>query len=174
MVAWPEIITTVVSGWRCLISASASRPSMPGIQISRKMRSGVSSASLVRASGAEPTAVTRYPSSSSTARSVAWMARSSSTIRMCSRGMLDLHRRRGASESARGRLDHEPASRGVFVLHPDAAAVLGDDLVHDGEAQPHAGGLGGEVGDEEPLLVLRADAGTAVRDHHAGARRLVH
>jgi hypothetical protein len=59
MVACPEIITTAVSGRRCFISARASSPSIPGIQMSRKTRSGASSTRRAKASSAELTEVTR-------------------------------------------------------------------------------------------------------------------
>ena len=59
MVPWPEIMTTVVSGRRRLSSARVSRPSMRGIQMSRKTRSGISSATIFRASAPEPATLTR-------------------------------------------------------------------------------------------------------------------
>src|SRR5688572_23962104 len=169
MVPWPGIMTTATSGRTRLMPASVSRPSRPGIQMSRNTTSGDSSASTPRASLPLPTAVTRYPSSSSTPRRLDWMARSSSTIRMCSPGMLGLH----GGGSARGRqLDHEPAAARVVVLDADRAPVLGDDLLHDGQPEPHAAGLGGEVRLEQLLLVLAADPGAGVADDQGDPRRL--
>src|SRR5690242_10987423 len=156
MVPWPEIMTTAVSGRTRFISARVSSPSMPGIQMSRKMTSGVSSCSRAIASSPEPTAVTRYPSSSRTPLKVVRIARSSSTIRMCSPGIAapasGLHRR--GHRPPGGQLDDEAATVRRVVLDPDGPAVIGDDLVDDRQAEPHAGGLGGEVGHEEALAVL--------------------
>src|SRR5215475_6354741 len=148
MVPWPEMMTTVTSGRRRFISASVSNPSLPGIQISRKARSGTSSVSWVSASAPLPTAVTRYPSSSRTPRSADWIAGSSSTIRMCSpamghSGLSGLH---GRGDAGHWQLHDEATAPRLVVLDPDDAAVLDRDLVHDGQAQPHAVGLRREVG----------------------------
>src|SRR5437899_687110 len=190
MVPWPEIITTVASGRRRFISASVSSPSRPGIQMSRKTRSGFSSGRSATASAPVPTAVTRYPSSSRTPRSDDWIDGSSSTIRMCSPAIPILlappqaERRwraedvltghascsHGRGRARDGQVHHEATAARRVVLDVDQPAVLGHDLVDDRQAEPHAARLRREVGLEELVLVLGADAGPGVADDDAHAR----
>src|SRR5947208_12191813 len=115
------------------------------------------------------------------------MAGSSSTIKICSPAMsapgpapqaharcrapnvlaghrLRLHRRGGARH---WHLDDEPAAAWLVVLDPDRAAVLRDDLVDYRQPEAHPGDLRREVGKEELLLVLGADARAGVRDDDA-------
>src|SRR5204862_7353456 len=68
-------------------------------------------------------------------------------------------RRTGPGAGAdRGQVDHEAAAVGRVVLDADVAAVIGDDLVDDGQPEPHPGGLGREVRQEDAVTHLGGDA----------------
>src|SRR5439155_4107534 len=84
---------------------------------------------------------------------------------------LCLDRRGGARH---GHLDDEPAAARLVVLDMDRAAVLGHDLPDDRQPEPHARGLGREVGQKELLLVLRTDAGPGVGHDDPGVRSEEH
>src|SRR2546427_11202104 len=64
----------------------------------------------------------------------------------------------------RRQLDHEARAARPVALDPDASVVIGDNAVHD--RQPQAGPLllGREIGQEQPVAVLVADAGAVVGD----------
>ena len=52
--------------------------------------------------------------------------------------------------------------------------MLGDDLSHDGQSQARAPLLGGEIGEEEILVVFRGDPGSIVFEfHHHRTSRLI-
>src|SRR5437899_8532965 len=85
--------------------------------------------------------------------------------------MSGFHRHAGAGD---GDFDDEAGALGLVVLDPDRAAVLAHDLVHDREPEAHPGDLRREVGQEELLLVLGADARPVVGDDDARVPRLGH
>src|SRR5258707_9917681 len=76
---------------------------------------------------------------------------SSSTIRMDSR-----------MGTSRGQVHHEARAPRLVVLDPDHPVVLLDDAAADGEAQPAAPPLGGEVGAEKAAASAPADPGAVV------------
>src|SRR5688572_29379364 len=73
-------------------------------------------------------------------------------------------------------LDEEAGAAERGAADRDASAVVGDDPVDDGEAEPGAAGLvlGGEVRREDPVADVGRYARPAVLDHQrdraAGAR----
>ena len=47
------------------------------------------------------------------------------------------------------------APGGLIVFHADLRVVIGQDVTHDGQAQAGAAALGGKIGQEQLLLVVR-------------------
>src|SRR5262245_16226042 len=119
------------SGRVFLTSARVSRPSMRSIQMSRKVRSGSSSAKNRTASAPLPTAETRYPSSSSTSRRVDRMAGSSSTIRMCSPATLPLL----AVLQAQARSRAHGCARRPRYFPPSPSVIMSGGLDRGGSAR---------------------------------------
>ncbi len=58
----------------------------------------------------------------------------------------------------------EARAGGQVVLDPNCAVVVGNDIVYDGEPQARAAAFGGEVRQEQPLLVLGGNAAASVGD----------
>src|SRR5437763_5542353 len=72
----------------------------------------------------------------------------------------------------RGELDLKPCSLRVVVVDGDAAIVVVDDAVDDGQAEAGAAAFGGKVWEEEFLLVGVGDAAAGIGnlDHDAVRR----
>src|SRR5262249_10507001 len=62
------------------------------------------------------------------------------------------------------KLDGEARAHRLIVLHANLPAGLGHDVADNREAQSAAAILGGEVRQEELLLIVRADAAARVGD----------
>src|SRR5207248_6949159 len=165
IVAWPDIMTTGMVSWPLAAHSLRSvMPSVSGIQISSSTRSGRARSRTRRASAALSASATWWPSSSRISESSSRMPTSSSTTRICamsgSLGERQQHRHRGPARLA--------------VLDGDAAMVLVDDLLHDGEAQARAARLGGDIGleDARDQLLRKAAAVVGYRETHAIAVKL--
>ncbi len=96
------------------------------------------------------------------------MPGSSSTIRMRGRFMRSGPRPAPAWATARAStardLDGEARAGRAGCLRRGCARCVGEDVVHDGEPEAGAAALGGEVGQEQFLLIFGRDAAAGVGD----------
>src|SRR4051794_34430269 len=72
--------------------------------------------------------------------------------------------------SSTWQFDCKPCAARTVVADLDAAAVLGDDSPHDGQAEAAAAPFGRVVGQEQLLALPRRDTRTVVGDHDADHR----
>src|SRR5579862_1757490 len=157
MLPCPEIITTigVCPVWR--IRSRVSRPSIFGSHTSSRTRSTLPLESRARHSSPLPTDSTVYPSSARMEESESRMPASSSTMRMdCAMDFLcrSAFRYRRGDRFGRGEFDDEPRAHRSIVLRANQAVVLGDDPAGDSQSESRAALLGGEMRQEELVLVL--------------------
>src|SRR6266567_827568 len=171
---WAVTMMTMISSSNSLVFSSTSRPEMPGIWISRRTSSGCSSRTSFRASSPLPAVRTSYPCflrfcsrdqrircSSSTTIIFAFLIGAP----LCLNGRLR-HPRHGKSRlpGAGLELDVKDRPLAVFAFDGKDPAVLGDELVTDGQAETGALGLGGKERREDFLQDLRGDAGAGIGD----------
>src|SRR4051794_15585652 len=64
----------------------------------------------------------------------------------------------------RGKFNLKPCSSGMVVVDGDAAVVVVDDAVDDGQAEAGAAAFGGKVWEEEFLLIGVGDAAAGIGD----------
>ena len=69
---------------------------------------------------------------------------------------------RGRDAGAVRQLDNESRSARRIVLDPDVPAMVGDHLVHDGQAQPGSPFLGREIGHEHLVSICAGNPGAIV------------
>src|SRR5438094_9729151 len=155
IVPWPDIMTTgMVSCPLAAHSLSSVIPSVSGIQMSSRTRSGRARSRSRRASPALSATITWCPSSARISDSSSRIPTSSSTTRICA---ISLRRFRQGQQYA-----HRRAAAGP-ILDRHAAVVLIDDLLYDRQPEPSAAGLGGDVGLEDARHQLLGKAGPVVR-----------
>ena len=154
-------------------------PSISGSQMSRTTRSGTSSP--IRASASRPVrrrraaGTPRRPGCRRASSGCPARRRRSGCgrrpwLRRCSSGRARRRRRapprrppasrdRRSAPAQHGQLDREPGPARRVVLDPDAPAMVGDDLVHDGQAEPHPRRLRREVRMEHAVAQVRGNPG---------------
>src|SRR5688500_13639801 len=115
-VPWPEMMTTGTASLVALIRCSVSRPSIPGILTSRKIRSGVSFSARATPSGPLDASRTSYPSYSRIIRTERRISASSSMTRMRDLGI------EGALLNRHG---HERALGDGGIVHVESEHVAG-------------------------------------------------
>src|ERR1700722_5481594 len=164
MVPCPEIIMTSGAFSFSRIFSRVSRPSIPGNHTSSSTTSKVFLLMLSRPASPLSASEVLNPSSSSTPLSDWRMVGSSSTIRMLC--MVD----RGSSDRVRHnrQFHHKACAHGLIFFYADRTVMVFDNAVHNCQAQAGTALLGGEVGQEQPLLQFSRDAvaGVGNRDLH--------
>src|SRR5687768_14267104 len=155
IVPWPDIITTGIVSWPLAAhSLSSVMPSVSGIQMSSSTRSGRPRSRKRRASPALSASSTWCPSSARISESSSRMPTSSSTTRICAIALRGLgERQQHADRCAAARM----------VVDRDAAVMLVDNFLHDGQAEAAAALLGGDIGFEDARHQLLWKAAAIVR-----------
>src|SRR3979490_3082103 len=146
-------------------SLSRVMPSVSGIQMSSRTRSGRARSRSRRASPALSATVTWCPSSDRISDSSSRIPTSSSTTKICA---IPLRRFRQGQQYA-----HRRAAAGpIFDRH--AAVVLIDDLLYDRQPEAGAARLGGDIRFEDARHQFLGKAGPVVRHRklHAIASQL--
>src|SRR5437867_2472989 len=175
--------TTCESTWRSRRRVSVARPSIPGSQTSRMIRSIAPRVSRSRHSSPLATESTIYPSSrrsspsafrtpgsSSTISTVGVMTGSfvvrrpaESTCASCSRRTP--HAEPRTTIVSTWQLNCKPRTVRRVVADFDAATVFGDDPAHDRETEPAAAPFGRVIREEQLLALGRRDARAVVCDN---------
>src|SRR6266849_8253570 len=175
MEPWAVMRTTQTPGWVLTSSVRSAMPFLSGILRSVRITSKSPSRASSRAWRAFPATAVSYPSPSRIILRMSRWWRSSSTTRMRPRSVMEIfcppsvRSRHGAGRiSIRPQLlpalrleGEDDAGGGALpgrAAQGDGAAVVRHDLVGEGEAQPEAGVLGGEIGLEGGAGVLLAHA----------------
>src|SRR5512135_755781 len=158
-VAWAVSKTTMVDGAvRCAYSKTCS-PLMPGILISRTIRSNSVAASLSNASCPLAAMVTLAPRSEKISDSDKRVVRSSSTIRRCAPWSI-LYLLFFSSRN----LDDEGCPLAYSTLYINRSAAAFDNGIADRQAQPGAIRLGGVEGFKDVRLEFSGDARSTVSE----------
>src|SRR5882672_7115903 len=176
-------------------SLSSVTPSVSGIQISSRTRSGVSATRSWRATAAFSAVTTAWPSSERISDRSSRMPTSSSTTRMvairgarrCRQGM-HLHAAGSGNAPARtgrdvcsDRLYHAPENDGyaraatgghAAIDELDASSVFVDDFFHHRQTQAGAAGFGCDIGFKGTPKYIRGKPGAVILDREA--HRLLH